>query len=141
LSIWNQQLSEKPKRNKTKQEEDRNDYCSLTSSGTGKATDTNKRTQSTTPQTARDKKRSKTREIGLRIDRKLQRRSGYGGGVRSLYAATVSRVVQRLQGNPVDPGSVGRPRLLTTLPTEEELFMDEKNPKLILMSCYLILEA
>jgi hypothetical protein len=65
----------------------------------------------------------------LRIDRKLQRRSGYGGGVRSLYAATVSRVVQRLQGNPVDPGSVGRPRVLTTLPTKKELFMDEKIQK------------
>ncbi len=96
-----------------------------------KATDTNKRKQSTKPQTARDKKSAKAREIGLRIDRKLQRRSGDGGGVRSLYAATVSRVVQRLQGNPVDPGSVGRPRVSTTLPTEEELFMDEKHPKLI----------
>jgi len=37
LSIWKQQLSKKPKRNKTKQEEDRNDYCSLTSSGMGKS--------------------------------------------------------------------------------------------------------
>jgi hypothetical protein len=37
LSIWKQQLSKKPKRNKIKQEEDWNDYCSLTSSGMGKS--------------------------------------------------------------------------------------------------------